>query len=206
MRCDLRQSAHREVGKRTPTAWRGLTMVEMLVVLGICGVMAALLVPVLLVSREKARPVVCSDNLRNVGVAFSTIMPVQEGYFTNGFYDVTALSAGEWWIGPRDQWDGNDPIVSEQGATSFLCPSARGSVNVVKVRRSGEVVQIPTSYAYNVEMPIIARNLSRVENPARRELGPHIVMAREDDPAASPRQGEFPLPRRPRRSGRRIPG
>jgi len=170
MRCDLHQSAYREVGKRTPTAWRGLTMVEMLVVIAICGVMAALLVPVLLVSREKARTIVCADNLRNVGVAFSTIMPVQEGYFTNGFYDVTALGPNEWWIGPRDQWDGNDPLVVEQGPTSFLCPSARGSVNVVKVRRSGNVVQIPTSYAYNIEMPIIARNLSRVENPARRVL------------------------------------
>ena len=170
MRCNLRQSAHREVGTRDPTAWRGLTLIEMVVVLALCGILAALLVPMVLVSREKARTVVCAGNLRNVGVAFSTIMPVQEGYFTNGFYDVSVLSSGEWWIGPRDEWDENDPIVSEQAATSFLCPSARGSVNVVNVRRSGEVVHIPTSYAYNVEMPIIGRNLSRIDNPARRVL------------------------------------
>ena len=158
----------RQRASRLWSSFAGLTLIEILVVIGICGVLAMMLVPFLLASREKGRTVVCANNLRSLGVAFTAVMPTRDGYFTNCYYDVSSLRPGEWWIGLRDEWDKNDPLVQEHTAPSFLCPSARGYVNVVNIQRMGEVVHVPTSYAYNVEMPIIAENFTRVPQPSTR--------------------------------------
>ncbi len=148
----------------------GLTLVEMLVVIGICAVLACLLVPFLLVVRENARCVVCANNLRGIGVAFNTITPTQNGYFTGCYYDVTPIEAGVWWVGMRDQWDRTDPLFQEQTASVFTCPSARGYVSALSSNGAAMPAGTPTSYAYNVEMPIIARNLSRVPQPIDRVI------------------------------------
>jgi len=154
----------------------GLTLVEMLVAIGICMVLAALLVPLVIVAREKARTVVCADNLRGIGVAFSTILPMQNGYFTGCYYDVTPVRDGVWWVGMRDPWDRPDPLFQDETAPVFMCPSARGYVRALS--STGEPHNAPTTYMYNVEMPIIARNVARVPEPINR------VIFCDGDPAA----------------------
>jgi prepilin-type N-terminal cleavage/methylation domain-containing protein len=64
-------------------ASRGFTLVEMLVVIAIIGVLAAMLVPAVQFARERSRQATCTNNLRQIGVAF-TLHATSQQYFPNG--------------------------------------------------------------------------------------------------------------------------
>lgn len=148
----------------------GLTLVEMLVVMGICMALAALMVPFLFRGRDEARLVVCKNNLKNIGGAFHVIMPLQQGYFTNSFYDIAQLGSQEWWVGLSDASAQAGPLMQQPLASSLQCPSERGYVKVVCASNGRVVRDSRASYVYNVEMPIIAKNVSRVRDPVNRVL------------------------------------
>lgn len=50
---------------------RAFSLVELLVVLAIVSLLAALLLPIFMTARGSARQLVCNSNLRQVGVAVS---------------------------------------------------------------------------------------------------------------------------------------
>ena len=67
-------------------ARRGFTLIEILVVIGIIGVLLALLLPGLERAREKANTVRCASNLSQIGVALTIYEQENHGLFPRGVW------------------------------------------------------------------------------------------------------------------------
>ena len=149
---------------------RAFTLIEMIVVMAMCAILAGALIPFLLKARGEARRVVCADNLSRLGIAINTVLPNENGYFTNCYYNVTPVKDGTWWVGLRNQWDATDPLVQADFEGVYACPSASGYVTLTGAKRDGTRVDFATTYAQNIELPIIASNVTRVPEPSTRVI------------------------------------
>src|ERR1700737_4027117 len=58
----------------------GFTLVELLVSLGILGVLLALLLPAVQTVRESARTTQCASNLKNIGLALSNFHSIHRSF------------------------------------------------------------------------------------------------------------------------------
>ena len=72
---------------------RGFTLIELLVVIAIIGILASMLFPVFAQAREKARQIVCTSNMSQIGKA--VMMYIQD-------YDEGYPAQDHLWIDPCD--------------------------------------------------------------------------------------------------------
>lgn len=75
----------------------GLTKIELMVCLTIIGLLVAILIPAIQLSRENARTIICRNNLRQSGLA------VQAFHSSHGH--IPSLYNGSFIPHPRTQWD-----------------------------------------------------------------------------------------------------
>ncbi|MFZ2149465.1 MAG: type II secretion system protein [Sedimentisphaerales bacterium] len=113
---------------------RGLTIVELVVVISIISMLLAILVPSLIAVRERGRNIVCTANLRNLGFALEMYSHDNNGWLPAAEprdKDDTA-NRNNWYLNPElmactnitAELDVNGSIVGPAAeGTIFVCPS-----------------------------------------------------------------------------------
>ena len=115
---------------------QGFTLVELLVVIAIMAVLAALLLPVLANSKEKARSAQCVNNLRQWGLAFQMYADDHDDFLPRrgqGVQMLAQINRPEDWFNALPPYFGlssfqemisNNVTPAAHTQSVFICPTA----------------------------------------------------------------------------------
>ncbi len=118
----------------------GFTLIELLVVIAIIAILAAILFPVMVGAREKARQTRCLSNLKQLGSAVQMYADNNSGYPRH-----SSPSS----VSPRTRWA--DYIMSYvKSVKMFSCPSARDAAILTKPFAHDQGVKYG-GYGYNYQ-------------------------------------------------------
>ena len=108
----------------------GFSLVELLIVVGILGVLVGILLPSLAAARGRARKTVCAANLRTLGLGTTMYLEENEGDFFRYYLPCDAaygLGAGRlWWFGFEAGGPGTGTNRSLNKGVSPLAPYTAG--------------------------------------------------------------------------------
>jgi prepilin-type processing-associated H-X9-DG protein len=144
---------------------RSLTMVEMLVVMGICGVLALLLTPALLHARASAKSVACAGRLSALGQMYAVCLTENNGVLPCAYYSFTGSSETCQVALETAQTGQPDSLVTSDICDALICPADDRPAHVLGRTAVGNTAMVPCSYAYNVALPVMYKNVSRVASP-----------------------------------------
>lgn len=133
----------------------GFTLVELLVVIAIIGVLVALLLPAIQAAREAARRTECSNQLRQLAIAFQNHHDVQKHLPTGGWGFVW-LGYPEYGFGPEQPggWMYNIlPFIEQQALHDYgkgTTGAARNQATRFRVESPFEGMNCPSRRSTNV--------------------------------------------------------
>lgn len=97
----FRSSQIRSSQKHSPDKKRAFTLIELLVVIAIIAILAALLFPVFLTARGKARQATCTSNLRQIGLSIAMYTQDYDGLYPYAI-DPADKYTPEIWVSEPD--------------------------------------------------------------------------------------------------------
>jgi len=143
----------------------GFTLIEILIVLAIIGILAAMLFPVFARARDKARMTSCASNLRQIGVALQMYKEDHDGIYPG------LLTPGNW---DNCRWtDRVYPYVKSQQV--FHCPSFSNAQYVPGCAHPGLYTQLNNNGSYDIVSPHIALDIPPSGSSSTETVGPMTV-------------------------------
>ncbi len=177
---------------RTSRSPRGFTLVELLVVIAIIGILVGLLLPAVQAAREAARRMQCSNNLKQIALAFHTYHDTYKtfpiGHQSTGPAGTQAGSHGWTWsagiLGFIEQGNvqnmidfGLSPLdtvnrtIVQTELPMARCPSADGPLNHRQNGGSGRNMTPPTATYVGNSGSFRLSFQAEYEQPAGRRNG-----------------------------------
>lgn len=106
---------------------RFFTLIELLVVIAIIAILAALLLPALRQARDMAKMAVCTNNLKQSGLACANYVNDFDGAFASSFTNAGGtIYRWPYFISGNQGGTGfgsDGPVYIKQGTETFLCPA-----------------------------------------------------------------------------------
>ncbi len=106
---------------------KAFTLIELLVVIAIIAILLGILFPALRRSREQARMLGCSSNLRSWGITFNTIAADNNGKFVQG----ADGTQGYWW-----PWFLPDKLKDWTNNPIWMCPTATKPISRINIQNA----------------------------------------------------------------------
>lgn len=171
---------------------RGFTLLELLVVVAIITILAAILFPVFAQAREKARQAVCLSSLKQWGTAALMYTQDYDDHFPRWFRQIPKWNPGAGfsmqtgWHTDGYYW--HEAILPYiRNYDTLLCPSAQGALNPFCLPYGWNRAYVhdnsQVEYPYPAETILIADGRGRLTLPADRSTC-KTIQARINQPCA----------------------
>ncbi|MBW3638001.1 MAG: DUF1559 domain-containing protein [Armatimonadetes bacterium] len=165
-----------------PRVRRGFTLVEMLIVIGVIALLAAIMFPVFGRVRETGRRTACSNNLKQLGLAFTQYRQDNNGRFPGAGQYQKWQNGGHWVSGTNDTNSGTagklaalgsgEPIPNAASPTGFNAANVEAGA-IYPLVKSAEVYFCPSNksgrekrLSYSMNCAINGMKDTRIREPA----------------------------------------